>query len=233
MATVKIFLASSAELQPDRKAFEELLYRRSKLWKDRNIFFELIIWEDFLDYVSPNGLQKEYNKAIADANVFVMLFWTKVGKYTEEEFDVAYKSFKDTGKPLIYTYFKDTPASEPKQPSLDTFTKKLTGDLQHYKTVYKNTEGLLLHFWIQLDKLYALNTPEAAPQAIQNTSKAALMDLINQDDFATAFERLNERFLNKNDKLNALIYEYISQPNNFNQAMFRTRLKVFIDQNWK
>jgi hypothetical protein len=233
MATIKIFLASSAELQPDRQAFEQLLYRRSKLWQNRGLFFELVVWEDFIDKVSDTRLQDDYNKAIRECDIFVMLFWTKVGKYTEEEFDVAYKAFKDKGKPIIYTYFKDAPPATTKEKSLDDFTKKLTGDLQHYKTVYKNTEGLLLHFWIQLDKLYELNTPAAAPQVIQKTSRQELKDLINQDDFSTAFEKMNEYFLNNNDKLNTLIFEFVSQPNNFNLVMFRMRLRTFIDQNWK
>jgi hypothetical protein len=35
-----------------------------------------------------------------------MLFATKVGKYTAEEFKTAFGSFKKNHKPLIFTYFK-------------------------------------------------------------------------------------------------------------------------------
>lgn len=233
MATVKIFLASSAELHPDRVEFEQLMYQRSILWQHRGLFFELVKWENFLDHVTENGLQKAYNEAITNCDIFVMLFWTKVGKYTEEEFDAAYKSFKEKGKPLIYTYVKDVDAPAQKDPSLETFKKKLKTDLAHYVTVYKETKGLLLHFWIQLDKLYTLNLPEDAPLAVQKTSKDELKAMVDQEEFDTLFERLNERFLYKNDKLNTLVYQYVTQPNNFNPAMFRTQLKIFINNSWK
>ena len=59
--------------------------------------------------MSATRLQDEYNKAIEQCDVFVSLFHTKVGKYTEEEFGKALVTFKANGKPLIYTYFKDTP----------------------------------------------------------------------------------------------------------------------------
>ena len=81
------------------------------MWVDKNVFLELIIWEDFLDALSPTRKQDDYNKAICECDLFVMLFATKVGKYTEEEFETAFQQFKATSKPLIFTYFKDTPPS--------------------------------------------------------------------------------------------------------------------------
>lgn len=41
-----------------------------------------------------------------EADVFVMLFFTKVGMYTSEEFGKALEQFKKVNKPLMYTYFK-------------------------------------------------------------------------------------------------------------------------------
>ncbi|MCK7480153.1 MAG: hypothetical protein M0C28_24935 [Candidatus Moduliflexus flocculans] len=40
-----------------------------------------------------------------------MLFFTKVGQYTAEEFETAFGQFKATRKPFIFTYFKDAPIS--------------------------------------------------------------------------------------------------------------------------
>src|ERR1700754_127663 len=107
MQKVKIFLASSAELEKDRNGFEIFINRKNKELFDKKIFLELIIWEDFLDAVSKTRLQDEYNKAIAGCDIFLMLFFTKVGKYTEEEFENAFKEFKASNKPFIFTYFKD------------------------------------------------------------------------------------------------------------------------------
>jgi hypothetical protein len=156
---IKIFLASSSELEEDRRHFEILINRKNKQWVDRGIFLDLVIWEDFLDALSKTRLQDEYNKAIKDCDIFVMLFCTKVGKYTEEEFETAFGQFKDTDKPVIFTYFKDakistatTSAIKDDLKTLWAFQKKLQ-KLNHFQTVYENVDRLALHFYQQLDKL--------------------------------------------------------------------------------
>src|SRR5258708_32402824 len=139
---IKIFLASSFELEEDRRHFEILIDRKNKPWVDRGMFLDLVIWEDFLDALSKTRLQDEYNKAIKDCDIFVMLFCTKVGKYTEEEFETAFGQFKDTDKPVIFTYFKDakistatTSAIKDDLKTLCAFQKKLQ-KLNHFQTVY-------------------------------------------------------------------------------------------------
>lgn len=159
MLTKKIFLASSSELKEDREKFEIFINRKNNDWVDRGVFLKLVVWEDFLDALSKSRLQDEYNKAIRGCDVFVMLFCTKVGRYTEEEFETAFKQFKATDKPFIYTYFKDTnistgSANQEDLMSLRAFQAKLKA-LGHFKTVYKNIEELQLHFYRQLDKLVA------------------------------------------------------------------------------
>jgi len=59
MITRKIFLASSAELKPDREAFETCIGRKNKHWAGQGVFLELIVWEDFLDAMSRTRLQDE------------------------------------------------------------------------------------------------------------------------------------------------------------------------------
>ncbi len=155
---IRLFLASSAELEADRRQFEIFINRKNKDWVNKGVFLELLIWEDFLDAVSQTRLQDEYNRAIRTCDIFVMLFFTKVGKYTEEEFETAFGQFKKTNKPFIYTYFKDTPVSmgtlNDDVLSLLQFKKKLKA-LGHFQTVYNNIEDLQLQFGQQLDKLAA------------------------------------------------------------------------------
>ena len=160
METKKIFLASSSQLSDDRLQFEIFINRKNKEWVSKGVFLELLIWEDFLDALSQTRKQDEYNQAIQNCDIFVMLFYTKVGKYTAEEFDTAFKRFKATGRPLIFTYFKDagdtgiSAAGANKQDleSLRAFQKKLDS-LGHFYTRYKNSEGLREHFGSQLNKL--------------------------------------------------------------------------------
>ena len=155
----KLFLASSSELKEDREQFEIFINRKNKDWIDKGIFLDLIIWEDFLDAVSQSRLQDEYNKAIQECDIFVMLFATKVGKYSEEEFETAFGQFKTTNKPFIFTYFKDSEintgsANKKDLMSLWAFQEKL-GELGHFYTLYKNIDELKFKFNQQLDKLAA------------------------------------------------------------------------------
>ncbi len=64
------------------------------------MFLNWLFGKTFLDAVSKTQLQDEYNKAIRECDIFVMLFFTKVRKYTEEEFQTAFGLFKATNKPL-------------------------------------------------------------------------------------------------------------------------------------
>lgn len=159
MGKVRIFLASSSELSEDRLAFERLVNRKNKLWHDRGVFLELQMWEDFLDVVSKTRLQDEYNAVIRECDLFVMLFWSKVGRYTLEEFEAAVGQFKATEKPFILVYFKTAPrpeggGSDTDRQSLDAFEDRLE-TLGHYKTAYHSVDRLALHFSEQLDKLAA------------------------------------------------------------------------------
>jgi len=157
MVSKRIFLASSSKLKEDRKELEIFINRKNNDWVDQGVFLKLIVWEDFLDALSQTRLQDEYNKAIRGCDVFVMLFFTKVGQYTQEEFEIAVGQFKATNKPFIFTYFKDAEistgsANKKDLMSLWAFQEKL-GALGHFYTVYKNTDQLKLHFNRQLDKL--------------------------------------------------------------------------------
>jgi hypothetical protein len=163
MKTIKIFLASSSELKTDREAFETAIYRKYKKWlPQHNIFLHLDIWEDYIDAMSKTKLQDEYNKAVKECDIFVLLAFTKVGKYTEEEFEKAFGQFQATNKPFIFTYFKNTQVftneiNEDDMMSLFQFKKKLDS-LGHFYTTYKNIEDLQFQFVAnQLDKLLASN----------------------------------------------------------------------------
>src|SRR5262245_50182349 len=107
MQTKKIFLASSEELRDDRRAFEIMVGRLNQQWRQRDFNFELVVWENFIDAMSREGLQKEYNRAVKQCDIFVMMFFTKVGRYTLEEFETAFAGMAVGTSPRIYTYFRN------------------------------------------------------------------------------------------------------------------------------
>ena len=155
----KLFLASPTELKEDRKEFESFIHRKNKDWAKQGVVLELVIWEDFLDAISQSRLKDEYNKAIRECDIFVMLFFTTVGQYTGEEFETAFGQFKATDKPFIFTYFKDAEISTGKVNENDmtkiyAFQDKLDS-LGHPYTRYKTIDELTNKFNRQLDELVA------------------------------------------------------------------------------
>ncbi len=154
---IRIFLASSAELREDRDEFELYFRQQNDQFRKHGFYLKIVRWENFLDAMSETRLQDEYNKAIRACDIFVCLFFTKTGKFTEEEFDVAHRQFKETGKPRIYTFFKNADiktgsAPEEDLTSLWAFQKKLK-KLGHFHTNYDNIEHLKRQFRDQLDKI--------------------------------------------------------------------------------
>ena len=93
--TIKIALASSSELEGDRKDFRIFISEKNELLVEHGILLKLVIWENFIDAMSKTRLQDEYNKAMQEADIFVMLFFSKVGKYTLEEFESAFGHFQE------------------------------------------------------------------------------------------------------------------------------------------
>ena len=161
---IKVFLASSNELIEDRQAFELSVSRKNSELIRKGVYIEVVLWENFLDAMAKTRLQDTYNDAIRQCDLFVLLFWTKVGKYSEEEFTTALTQFRTRGKPLLFTYYKDAPPPDGiLDPSLERFQARLK-ELGHYQTTYTQTEGLLRHFDGQLDKLIAAGVIEFQPE---------------------------------------------------------------------
>lgn len=104
--TLKIFLASSAELRADRDEFERYFRRQNDRLRKQGLYLQIVRWENFLDAMSETRLQDEDIKEVRACDIFVSLFKTKAGKFTAEEFDIAFEQFQKTGKPRIYSYFK-------------------------------------------------------------------------------------------------------------------------------
>jgi hypothetical protein len=156
--TISVFLASSAELRNDRDALDLYLRQQNDRLRKMGWYVKVIRWENFLDAMSETRLQDEYNQAVREADVFLALFKTKTGKYTEEEFEVARQAFIDQKKPLIYTFFRKTQVSSSGENRADLmslwgFQDKLK-ELEHFWKEYPDTDGLKLQVKDQLEKLF-------------------------------------------------------------------------------
>lgn len=206
MEVKNIFLASSSELQSDRIAFQLLIGQLNQDWISKDYFFNLVIWENFIDAMSKTGLQKEYNKAIQKCDIFVLLFFTKVGPYTAEEFETAFGAFQSENKPIVYTYFKDdliqTGDIGKEIISLLDFKEKLNS-LGHYYTRYRSIEDLKWQFGRQLDKLFAVNnvlTLEISEKSTQSEIDTIALLAANK----VLLESTNKTFLDRQKLINLI-----------------------------
>ena len=99
MKTIKIFIASSEELEDDRNAFGNLVRKLNKTYEKRGIHLELFEWEDYDAAYNNRRKQDEYNDEVRASDMFLAVFHTKAGKFTIEEFDVATEEFRKKGAP--------------------------------------------------------------------------------------------------------------------------------------
>ncbi len=158
---IRIFLASSLKLKEDRDEFELYFRQENDRLCDKGIYLRFVHCGNFLDAMSETRLQDEYNKSIRMCDIFVSLFEAGAGKYTKEEFYEAHNAFKNSGRPLIFAFFKAAMISVSRAKpsdlqSLWAFKKELNA-LGHFQTEYENISDLKLKFRRQLDIVFANN----------------------------------------------------------------------------
>ena len=150
MKTIKIFLASSEELDYDRMAFGNLVRRLDDMYEKRGIRIKLFEWEDYDSAYNDKRKQDEYNEYVKQSDIFLALFHKKAGQFTIEEFDKASEQFKATASPKVYTYCKDLKPGEEESPELKEFKERLFNEMGHYWCRYDNRESLQFQFVMQL-----------------------------------------------------------------------------------
>ena len=150
MKTIKIFLASSEEMDYDRMVFGNLVRRLDDIYEKRGLRIKLFEWEDHDAAFNDRRKQDEYNDKVKESDVFLALFHKKAGKFTVEEFDVASEAFREKASPKVYTYLKDLQPGEESSPELEEFKRRLFDEMGHYWCRYDNRDSLQLQFVMQL-----------------------------------------------------------------------------------
>ena len=218
MRTIRIFIASSSELKEDRDQFRMFVSQENDRLHKKGLYLEIVQWENFLDAISDTRMQDEYNNALRQCDLVICLFFTKVGRFSEEEFDTAYELFKNEGKPKIWTYFKDAPISTgsitSEFNSLLTFINKLAS-LGHFYTRYTNIDNLINQYKTQLERII----PEL------NTSAPATLTSPSVEDPVKSKEDSAEHHFNK--RLTAVLIHAI-KPHNRKASSFLTE-----NPNWQ
>lgn len=150
MKTIKIFLASSEELDYDRMVFGNLVRRLDDLYEKRGIRIKLFEWEDYDAAFNDQRKQDEYNEQVRESDIFLALFHKKAGEFTIEEYNTASESFKEHASPKVYTFCKDLKPGEEESPELAAFKTRLFEEMGHYWCRYDTRESLQFQFVMQL-----------------------------------------------------------------------------------
>lgn len=129
---INVFVASPGDVNEERVALEAIITELNRTWsKNLNLRLDLVKWET---NIYPNfGAypQDVINQQLNDEyDVFIALFWSKVGTATNiadsgtiEEFERAYKKYKnDPNSVDIMVYFKDQ-AIPPSQMNVEQLQK--------------------------------------------------------------------------------------------------------------
>ena len=148
----KVFLASSNELADDRKHFDEYIHKINHVLNGLGYHIEVVQWE-FLDPAIPDDgrSQDVYNRQLKDCDECIVLFWHKLGKYTKEELDTAYKEkYSDGRLSRLTVYFKDS-APGSISPELQLFWDQFPQiHNERYPSSYRSIESVesdfLLYF---------------------------------------------------------------------------------------
>ncbi|MCQ2053583.1 MAG: DUF4062 domain-containing protein [archaeon] len=97
--TIKIFISSSCELSAEREALAGFATEVNNIWCDKGITVIPVEWEFVESGLNGGSKQDEYNQAIDECVRCVVMFDTKVGKYTKEELDYALQRAKEGKNP--------------------------------------------------------------------------------------------------------------------------------------
>lgn len=185
--TIKIFLASSVELKDDRDNFEIAIRRKNEIWRRENKpYLDLQIWETMSEIMSETRSQDEYNHKIKDADIFILLVWTKAGKFSIEEFEIAKKLFVLIGKPKIIVYQKNSGQIED---NLHFFLEQFHADKEEYfHGIYEDFSELQVKFYHELDSYFLEHYPPSKTQSkIKEHISLRLLKIIIKSFLITYF----------------------------------------------
>ena len=108
MKELKVFIASSNELQKERVSLQKFINEESNQYHDYGLHIKPEMWELESRSFNKDVKQKEYIDKLLNSNIVIFMFGSKVGKHTKEEFEEACNSKRERGNPeYIFAFFKN------------------------------------------------------------------------------------------------------------------------------
>jgi hypothetical protein len=106
---IKVFLASSSELELERVHIGDFFNDINSILADTTVRVRLLKWEVFDPSYKGERKQTEYDQRVKKSDIFVALFRTKVGPFTIEEVDVAKNAYTQNKRPQeLYCFIQNS-----------------------------------------------------------------------------------------------------------------------------
>ena len=212
MRIVKVFIASSEELQPERVRFDTLFNHLNYIFERRGIMLLPVKWE-FLDAsMGEEHKQEEYNRAIRECDLCVVMFWQKFGTYTYTELQVADAEQRAGRLPKkVYVFFKE-PGDYTAE--IETFKSGFEQEYGHFYSKFSTSDQLQLDFTLQLERYLQSNltTVENSQVKIDGVVVAEL-DRVGFAAGNSHYNELKQRLATIAAELTALEAAYAAMPN--------------------
>jgi hypothetical protein len=124
---VRVFLASPADVQPERKKVENVIAELNRRFAPSlDLHLEIVRWEDMVPGMGRPQRVILDQAALNDTDIFIGILWNYFGtptgqanSGTDEEFRIAYDAWKSKGLPRIMFYFCQRPANLQTSEQLD------------------------------------------------------------------------------------------------------------------
>jgi len=138
-AILKIFVSSPSDVANEKSAVVDAIEETNRTWSDfLGVHMEAITWESHCRPSVGKDVQQVINGQLPDYDIYLGILWQRFGtptprfgSGTEEEFEIAYKKYKENPADIgIMFYFKDEPIHPSKIDSaqlakVQEFQKKL------------------------------------------------------------------------------------------------------------
>ena len=146
MKKIKIFIGSSIdELANERNELARFIQGLNNKYIERGIFFEGYFCEESSSSMQAGGSQKQHNDYIEnDADVAIFMFFTKAGRFTLEELELARKTFLAGKRPDVFIFFKAVDSVVASTEEIKKCVEKVGGDYGHCFNMFDSVDTIKL-----------------------------------------------------------------------------------------
>jgi len=190
MKILKIFLASSDELNDERKEISLFIQKENNILVKKDIFLEIVVWEDLLQSFNCERIQDSFNKEMLKCDIVIVLFYKKIGQFTKEEFETAYKSLKSGKNPkYLFVFFKTTDISIDEVNEEIVKVNNLKHQIKVYEQIYRTFENkdnlinkIQKQLYLIINKLQIINDYDSKSN-IENIQDTKNITSLNNNRF--------------------------------------------------